>query len=74
MRKFQDFSVTQILREITFEESRSSKSAIYAILWPLNLVKLLKVQPSKSAKINKNLTSEPLNFVKMTDFAKFYFT
>ena len=29
--KFQDFSVTQILREINLREFRCSKSAIYAI-------------------------------------------
>ena len=30
--KFQDFSVIQILREINFGESRSSKTAVFAIL------------------------------------------
>ena len=31
--KFQDFSVNQILREINFEESRSSKTAVLPFLW-----------------------------------------
>ena len=36
--KFQDFSVTQILREIVFGGSRCSKIAILAILGALNFV------------------------------------
>ena len=31
MRKFQDFCITQILREINFQECISSKIAIFAI-------------------------------------------
>ena len=30
--KYHDFSATQILREIIFKDSRSSKTAIFAIL------------------------------------------
>ena len=36
--KFQDFSVTQIIREIHFGEFRSSKVTIFAILGDLNFV------------------------------------
>ena len=36
MWKFHDFSVTQILREINFEESRNAKSAILSHLQALN--------------------------------------
>ena len=36
--KFHDFLVTQILREINFGESRSSKNAVFAIFGALNLV------------------------------------
>ena len=36
MWKFQDFSVTQILREINFGDSKSAKSAILAHLEALN--------------------------------------
>ena len=44
--KFQDFSVIQILREINFGESRSSKIAIFGALDFVNLVNfsLLKVK------------------------------
>ena len=38
VRKFHDFSITQILREIKFEDSRSGKSAILTNLGALNLV------------------------------------
>ena len=43
--KFHDSSVTQILREINFGESRRSKSAIYAILGALNFVDLVNSIP-----------------------------
>ena len=36
--KFQDFSVTQILREIIFAQSTTSKTAVFAILGALNFV------------------------------------
>ena len=36
MRKFHDFSITQILREITFGDSRSAKSAILTHFEALN--------------------------------------
>ena len=36
--KFQDFSVSQILREITFGESRSSNTPVFAIFGELNSV------------------------------------
>ena len=34
--KFEDFSPTRTFREITFWGSRTSKSAIFAVLEPLN--------------------------------------
>ena len=34
--KFQDFCITEILREINFEDSRSAKSAVFAITEALN--------------------------------------
>ena len=37
MWKFHDFTITQILREINFEDSRSAKSAILTHLEALNL-------------------------------------
>ena len=55
MLKFQDFSVTQILCEINFGESRSAKTAGFAILGALDFVDLVhfSLQNSKSAKIQK---------------------
>ena len=44
MWKFQDFSVIQILREITFGDSKSAKIAVFAILGALIFVHL--VNPS----------------------------
>ena len=37
---FQDFSVTKILREIKFGESRSCKTGIFAILGSMNSLEL----------------------------------
>jgi len=54
--KFQDVSVIQILREINFRESRSSKTAIFGALRFINLVK-----KQNNAKIHKNPTSEHLH-------------
>ena len=64
MWKFLDFSVIQILREINFEESRSSKTAILGILEALNfdfykflhflkaeIIKLTKFRAPKMAKM-----------------------
>ena len=47
---FLDFSVTQILREINFGKSRSSKTAIFAILRALNFVNL---EDSSLQKVQK---------------------
>ena len=57
MWKFQDFPVTQILREINFEETRSSKSAVFG-----------KFQPTKSVEIHKDLKSSASKGVKIADF------
>ena len=45
--KFQDFSVLQILREINFGKSRSSKIAVFAILGALNFVNLVNFSLEK---------------------------
>ena len=68
--KFQDFSVTQILREINFGQCKSSKTAVFAFFGTLNFVtlenfSLLKVQKFIKIKICKNdrfCTSRILNF------------
>ena len=69
MWKFQDFSVTQILREINFGESRSSKTAgFFSILGALSFVnwvnfKLHKCKNSLKSKFRAK------RCVKMADFA-----
>ena len=45
--KFHDFSVIQILREINFGESRSSKTAIFVISGALNFVTLVNLSLQK---------------------------
>ena len=62
--KFQNFSVTQILREIIFRKSRSAKPAVFAILRAVNFVHLMKFSLQKLQKFMKNQNSEPLNVVK----------
>ena len=54
MWKFQDFSITQILREINFGELRSSKIEVFAILEALNLVDLVYFSLQKEPKFMKN--------------------
>ena len=41
--KFQDFAITHILREINLWDSRSAKTAIFAILEALNFVNLVNI-------------------------------
>ena len=48
MKKFHDFTIIQILREINFGDLRSAKIATFATLGALNIV-------------HKNLNSESLN-------------
>ena len=57
-----DFAITQILRETNFEEStRSSKTAIFAILRTLNFVHFCKFQPSNVKKVHKYQCLKSLN-------------
>ena len=46
--KFHDFAITQILREINFEDSRSAKTAVFAILGAIfslqKMPKFLKIK------------------------------
>ena len=48
--KIQDFTVTQILREINFDQSLSSKTALFAILTGSEICHFAQFQPSKTAK------------------------
>ena len=66
MWKFQDFSITQILREINFGEFRSSENAVFAYFRLLIFVNLVNFSLKKVQKIIENQNSEPLN---MADFA-----
>ena len=61
--KFQDFSVTQILCEINFEVSRSSKTPVFCHFRGSGFCSFGKFQPSKNAKFHKNQNSVPLNVV-----------
>jgi len=61
--KFHDFSVIQILREINLGESRSSKTAVFAIFWALKMIRLVDFKLQKVQNHNdQNL--EPLNLLK----------
>ena len=51
--KFQDFSITQILREINFGEIRSAKTAVFAIFGTLNFVNLVNYSLQKVQKFLK---------------------
>ena len=62
--KFHDFSIPQILREINFWDSKSAKTAIFAILGAVNLFCFGKNLLSKYVKIHKNQNSEALNMLK----------
>ena len=64
VRKIQNLSSTHILREINFEDSKSARTALFAILGAMNFVHSVEFQPSKSAKIHKYQNSEPLNVLK----------
>ena len=50
---FQDFSITQILREINFGELRSSTTAAFTILGALNFVNLVIFSLQKMQKCMK---------------------
>ena len=65
--------ITQILREINFDESRRSKIIIFVILGALHFVNLLdfslqKVQKFIKSKIRSNSES-CITRVKMADYA-----
>ena len=51
--KFQDFSVTYILREINFGDSRSFKTAVFAIIEALNFDDLVNFSLQKLQKFIK---------------------
>ena len=68
MWKFQDFSVTQILREIKVGESRSSKTAIFATCKALNFVNLMNFSLQKMKKIHEKSKFSASKYAKMANF------
>ena len=66
--KYQDFSITQILRKINFWDSTSAKTAIFAILGADNFVNLMNFSLQKVEKSIKIKIQSP-KCVKMADFA-----
>ena len=68
MWKNQDLSVTQILREINFQDSTSAKSA-FAILGALKIVDLVNFSLQRMQKFTKNQNSQSLQMCEMADFA-----
>ena len=60
----QDFSVTQILREINFEEFGSSKTAIFAFPWALKFVDLVNFTLQEVQKFIKKSEFRGSQFVK----------
>ena len=53
MWKFQDFSITQIIRETKFGDPGSSKNAIFGSFGNCESTFFGQLQPSKTAKIHK---------------------
>ena len=53
MWKYQDFSITQILREINFADFRSAKCAIFAYLETVIFVNLVNFSLQKVQKFIK---------------------
>ena len=68
MWKFHRFSITQILREINFGDSRSAKSAVFVIL-ESEFSSFGQFQSSKRAKHHKKVKFRASKCVKVADFA-----
>ena len=68
MWKFQYFSLTQILREINFEDSRNAKIAVFALLVSVDFVHLVKIRKI-GAKIHEKSKFRASKCVKIADFA-----
>ena len=75
MWKFYDFSITQILREVNFGDSRSVKSAILPHLQVLNFdfyqiwhflkAEIYQINKIQSPKIGKKGSFRPSRFCKI---------
>ena len=62
--KFHDFSITQILHEINFGDSRSAKTAVFGFFRVCQFCPFGKNKDLKSAKIHEIHNLEPLNVLK----------
>ena len=62
---FRIFLSFRILREISFGEYKSSKTAVFGNSRGSEFSRIDKYQPPKSAKIHKKQNSEPLNVSKL---------
>ena len=62
--KFNDSSITQILREINFGESRRSNTSIFTIFGALNFVDLVNLRLQKVQKFIKNQNSKTIDVLK----------
>ena len=51
--KFQKFSITQNLREINFGDSRSAKTAVFALLGAVKFVHLVNIRLQKVQEFMK---------------------
>ena len=63
-----EISITKILREIDFGDSKSAKTAVFAILGALNFVHLVNISLSKVQKFMK-IKIQNLLMCKKADFA-----
>ena len=63
-----EISITQILREINFEHSRSAETAVFDSLRGSEFCSFGKFQPSKSTKNHKGQNSGALNLFKWQIF------
>ena len=64
MWKFQNFSITHILREINFEESRTSKRFFFCNFESSEFCQFGEFQHLKSAKIHENQNQELINVLQ----------
>ena len=64
MWEFQDYCITEILREINFVDSRSAKTTVFAILGGVKFVNLGNFGLQIVQKFKKNENSEPVDVLK----------
>ena len=67
--KFNNFSVTKILREINFRDSKSPKTAVSCHFRSCEFCTFGEFQPSKSEEIHKKSKFRASKCVKTADFA-----